>query len=232
MSQAVIGVIGGMGSYATSHFFRKLLDAFPAEKEWERPHIIIDNNCVMPSRVRAILYDENVCELVGALSRSIDGLAGLGCNYIILACITSHYFLPHLNITSCKSFEIIDLLKATASTAQEHEIYICCTEGTAEIRLWDQYFCSKDTRLIYPNMEELQRLRYFIEAVKQNKVTHEIVIEYTCYFKELIHKNIVLGCTELSVLYDLIPEASGISGKNFYDPLRCGIHELKRIMKV
>ena len=37
----VIGVVGGMGSYATLNFFGRLLDAFPATKEWERPRIII-----------------------------------------------------------------------------------------------------------------------------------------------------------------------------------------------
>ena len=32
-----IGIVGGMGSYATLDFFRRILDAFPAEKEWDRP---------------------------------------------------------------------------------------------------------------------------------------------------------------------------------------------------
>lgn len=66
----VIGVIGGMGSYATLDFFRRLLEAFPAKKEWERPRIILDNYCTMPSRVRAILYGERKDELIADLSKS------------------------------------------------------------------------------------------------------------------------------------------------------------------
>ena len=46
----VIGVLGGMGTYATIHLFREYADLFPAEKEWDRPRIIIDNRCTMPSR--------------------------------------------------------------------------------------------------------------------------------------------------------------------------------------
>ena len=57
--EMVVGILGGMGSYATVDFFRRLIEAFPAEKEWDRPRVIIDNNCTMPSRVRAILYHEN-----------------------------------------------------------------------------------------------------------------------------------------------------------------------------
>ena len=54
----VLGVLGGMGTYATIHLFQQYAEIFPAEKEWDRPRIIIDNNCTMPSRVRAILYNE------------------------------------------------------------------------------------------------------------------------------------------------------------------------------
>ena len=51
MYRDVIGILGGMGSYATLHFFEAILNAFPAEKEWDRPRVLIDNRCTMPSRV-------------------------------------------------------------------------------------------------------------------------------------------------------------------------------------
>ena len=67
----VVGILGGMGTYATVDFFKRLADSFPAEKEWERPRMIIDNHCTMPSRVRALLYREKRKELV-------DDLVGSG----------------------------------------------------------------------------------------------------------------------------------------------------------
>ena len=42
-TENVIGIMGGFGSYATLNFFEQVLDSFPAEKEWERPRILIDN---------------------------------------------------------------------------------------------------------------------------------------------------------------------------------------------
>ena len=59
----VIGILGGMGTYATIYLFQEYVELFPAEKEWERPRIIIDNNCTMPSRVRAVLYNEKETSL-------------------------------------------------------------------------------------------------------------------------------------------------------------------------
>lgn len=82
----VIGVLGGMGTYATINLFRQYAEVFPAEKEWERPRIVIDNRCTMPSRVRAFLYNENVEKLIDEMSDSMKHLVDSGCTKIILAC--------------------------------------------------------------------------------------------------------------------------------------------------
>ena len=84
----VIGVVGGFGSYATLDFFERLLEAFPAEKEWERPRILIDNYCTLPSRVRGILYNENKEEIIDGLVNSIKNLMGAGATKIIITCNT------------------------------------------------------------------------------------------------------------------------------------------------
>lgn len=78
MKDLVIGVLGGMGTYATINLFKRYAEVFPAEKEWERPRIIIDNRCTMPSRVRAFLYHENVERLIDEMANSIDGLLKIG----------------------------------------------------------------------------------------------------------------------------------------------------------
>ena len=67
----VIGVLGGMGTFATIHIFEQYAKIFPAEKEWERPRLIIDNNCTMPSRVRAVLYGEKRDELIGEMGEIV-----------------------------------------------------------------------------------------------------------------------------------------------------------------
>lgn len=96
MENLNIGVLGGMGTYATIHLFKQYAEIFPAEKEWDRPRIVIDNRCTMPSRVRAFLYDEDVDKLVNEMSDSMRCLSEAGCNRIILACNTSHLFLPKI----------------------------------------------------------------------------------------------------------------------------------------
>ena len=74
----VLGILGGMGTYATIHLFRQYAEMFPAKKEWDRPRIIIDNNCTMPSRVRAVIYNERREELVSRMTQSISVLISGG----------------------------------------------------------------------------------------------------------------------------------------------------------
>ena len=92
----VLGIVGGMGSYATLDFFRRIIDAFPVIKEWERPRVLIDNYCTMPSRVRAILYNERKEELICDLCESVKNLLRSGADKIIFACNTSHVFIPEV----------------------------------------------------------------------------------------------------------------------------------------
>ena len=92
----VIGVLGGMGTCATIHLFQQYEALFPAPKEWDRPRIIIDNNCTMPSRVRAILYGEKRQDLVAQMTASLRLLMQGGATRIILGCNTSHLFLEEV----------------------------------------------------------------------------------------------------------------------------------------
>ena len=136
----VIGILGGMGTYATIHLFQQYAEVFPAIKEWERPRIIIDNRCTMPSRVRAFLYKENVDQLIDEMSDSMQNLVNAGCNKIILACNTSHLFLP-------KIYEKVPELEACVKNIIEEcvnqvikddlrEVYILGSEGTIDSQVY------------------------------------------------------------------------------------------------
>jgi len=53
-----IGVLGGMGPYATLHFLKRILDLTPVTKDRDHFRIITDNNVKIPSRTRAVKYGE------------------------------------------------------------------------------------------------------------------------------------------------------------------------------
>lgn len=217
-----IGILGGMGSYATCEIFRRLLNAFPAEKEWDRLRILIDNNCVMPSRVRAILYGERKDQLVNEMSDSVRHLVATGAELILLGCMTAHYFRPNLPHQD----KIIDALAETHQRMTERcrpgaEISCLCTEGSVQTGIWEKALPEYVVR--YPDEAGMKQLRGFIEAVKQNQVTPQIKYDFLHFMDNQPGCCILLGCTELPLLLDGIrPE------KEWIDPIECAIEYLKK----
>lgn len=213
-----IGILGGMGSYATADLFKRLIDAFPAEKEWDRPRILIDNNCVMPSRVRAILYNEKVDDLIDQMSQSVNALSDSGADIIIIGCMTAHHFISHLPHQE-KLINVTLLLKETIK--KENKVLILCTEGSMDAKVWD--YALPDQNRIYPNDNQMKELRRFIEIVKTGRVRERDKREFAEFVNSLPCENVLLGCTELPILAD-----EELIEKKIYDPIECAINYLKQ----
>ena len=192
-----IGVLGGMGSYATLHFFERLLDAFDVEKEWERPRIIIDNNCVLPSRTRAILYHERRDELVRGMADSIRRLVTYDVDAIAIPCNTAHCFLPEVRGALGEPDRVVDMLGLVAAAAEPGTWSVLATEGTVATRVYEQYLGPKGIKIDYGDEALQAESRTWIEVVKQKQP-----IDAEAYFAFLRRAGarVVLGCTELSVL--------------------------------
>jgi aspartate racemase len=215
----VIGVLGGMGTYATIHLFRQFAEVFPAEKEWDRPRIIIDNRCTMPSRVRAFLYNEKTDQLVDEMADSMKCLMEAGCSRIILGCNTSHLFLPRIYEKvpelEPKVIHIINNCADQVVRDKVPEVYVLGTEGTIDSGIYQSVLAEKGITCLAPSKDEYYKLRNCIEAVKQNDYSDGI----RDTFLELVNRydDCILGCTELPILYEKYKD--GVVCINVYDPV-------------
>lgn len=227
----VIGVLGGMGTYATIHMFRQYAKEFPAEKEWERPRIIIDNNCTMPSRVRAALYGEDKNKLIKEMSESMSNLIRSGASHMILACNTSHIFLPEIyeKVPMARG-RIINIIETCVDGLCDDgidEVFLLASEGTIESGMYQEVLGARGIRCSVPQKDEYSSLRNCIEAVKQDRYTKSVEDD----FLALIHrkKTCILGCTELPVLYEkYLDHCRDI---RVYDPILMTLHLIKMSMK-
>lgn len=228
MKDLVIGVLGGMGTYATVHFFQQYADVFEAKKEFDRPRIIIDNRCTMPSRVRAFLYNEKVDELINEMTDSMQNLVDSGCTHIVLACNTSHLFLPEIykKVPSLEN-KVINIIKQCVSTIQNDgvkEVYLLGSEGTIDSSIYQNALEKYGIKCIVPKKDEYRLIRQCIEAVKQNMYNEDT----KNIFVELVNRydTCILGCTELPILY--VKYKSDIAkSKKIYDPLLLVLKRLK-----
>lgn len=228
MKDLVIGVLGGMGTYATVHFFQQYADVFEAQKEFDRPRIIIDNRCTMPSRVRAFLYNEKVDELINEMTDSMQNLVDSGCTHIVLACNTSHLFLPEIykKVPSLEN-KVINIIKQCVSTIQNDgvkEVYLLGSEGTIDSSIYQNALEKYGIKCIVPKKDEYRLIRQCIEAVKQNMYNEDA----KNIFVELVNRydTCILGCTELPILYDKY-KSDIAKSKKIYDPLLLVLKRLK-----
>jgi len=106
-----LGIVGGMGSVAAVYFFRRLVELTPAQTDQEYIETFIHNNTSIPDRTQGILYG-GVSPLP-ELKRSVAILNGMGAEFIVFACMTSHYFISELQKTS--KAVIIDGVAETAA---------------------------------------------------------------------------------------------------------------------
>jgi aspartate racemase len=219
-----------MGSYATVHFFKRLVDAFPAEKDWDRPRILIDNRCTIPSRVRVFLYnDPNEHEdLISSLADSARGLINSGVDYLIFICNTVHIFLDEVfervPEAKNKTIHIIDTLGQDLKKNKVNNVYLLASEGTIDSRIFPQRFEKNGIKVESPKKEEYSSIRWFIEQAKQLNAGDECKQKFFNYCEKLEKNNIILGCTELPVITEDVGMYKNI---RFWDPLSSVINEIK-----
>lgn len=229
----VIGILGGMGTYATIYLFQEYVELFPAEKEWERPRIIIDNNCTMPSRVRAVLYNEKRDILIEQMSESIRNLINAGASKIILACNTSHLFLEgvYKRVPEARDY-VINIIDVCVNELKKKNIknaYLLATEGTIVSNVYNKKICDAGIKCCFPDEREFANLRLCIEAVKQNQYSDKI----KSIFVDFIGREdvCVLGCTELPILYQRYKDCIPIDEhkKMVIDPLYLALKITKNL---
>lgn len=227
MKDVTIGILGGMGTYATIHIFDEYAKIFPAEKEWERPRIVIDNRCTMPSRVRAYLYNENREQLVNEMLDSLESLLAMGCNKIILACNTSHLFLDEIYERKPElKYHIVNIIQECSKSIQDSgvkEVWLLASEGTIDSHIYQDALELLGVKCIVPSQEVYTVLRDCIEAVKQDEYSEDIEKKFLDLVNQ--HENCILGCTELPVLYKKY--ASKVVVEKVFDPMRIALGVIK-----
>jgi aspartate racemase len=200
MKKEILGILGGMGPYASLEFHKKILQYDNASKDWEYTHVIHDNNITIPSRTRHILYGEE--DPTAAIIEAINHLAKLNIKAVVLPCNSVHYFYdtvsPYINAPWLNMLEIVG--KQIRDRGLKKTLIIG-GYVTVNKRTYDDYL----TKSFYFDDKENSVVYELIEAVKSNKLelVDRLAIKLISYFDKYIEEynidSILLGCTEFSI---------------------------------
>jgi len=190
----ILGILGGMGPYATVHFFNTILDRTKAEKDWDHLHIIIDNNVHIPSRTRSILYGEEspTVEIRKACFRLMD----IGCDYIAVPCNSAHYFYDEIvkgtNIPWINMVEVI-----SKELKVFNKVLIVGGYTTVVNKTYDRYL---------NNTVYLKNNDFIFDMIEKIKLQKDCLVELENFYRIISNMgvdSVLLGCTELPMVIDV-----------------------------
>lgn len=194
-----LGIVGGMGSLATSLLFDYIVRHTAANKDQEHINAIILNHATMPDRTNVILQgkdDEFFAEIKG----DFDILNELNVPVMAIPCNTSHYFYDRMTkMFKGKIINMVDETLARCKRLGAKNVTVLATDGTKSTRLYDHYAKKYDLKVIYPGEDEQKTVMRVIYDVKELGKTHfpemnELIDKYTNDFF------VILACTELSTI--------------------------------
>jgi aspartate racemase len=203
----VIGILGGMGPEATLDCFSKILNNTPAKKDPEHLRVVIDSNPGIPDRIAAILGDGQ--SPVPALAAGCRGLQKAGADFIIIPCVTVHFFLSQIQAES--PLPILSIIDAVAEAVQRdypetRTVGLLGTIATVESGLFQKRLAEDNIRTLAPDSTAQSKI---VDAIKDIKDTRpprsrfEITADLIEAAGSLIDNRpdganaIIAGCTEI-----------------------------------
>ena len=228
----ILGIVGGMGPWASAYFLRKIIDMTDAQSDQEHIRIILDNNTQITDRTSAIL--KKGPSPVPQINSSIHMLEQYGAEIIAMPCNTAHYFMDQFICHS--ETRILSIITAVLSECARKEISslfgILATEGTIQAKIYQDALSRHGMRCIIPQTAEQDIINHMIFNVVKKGEPSDRLLPLAQVLDSMSSRGVthfVLGCTELSMLcevpefhhYHIIDSTTALAA---YAIVECGYH--------
>jgi aspartate racemase len=203
----LLGIIGGMGAEAGAYLYGRIVKLTPAASDQDHIKTMLFSNTEIPDRTSAIL--KNGPDPFPYLLESAQVLERCGVEIIILACVTSHYYLPQLRKeVTCEILsaveETLDVLEANYPGTRR--IGILATTGTIRAGLFQDALISAGREPVVMSDEYQDSLYmdaiYGPDGIKAGSLSsgREKIMEAVGILAESGADAIILGCSELPLV--------------------------------
>ena len=200
----IIGILGGMGPEATVLMYTLLIKNTKAEKDQDHIQVLIYSNPKIPPRTDAILNKgpDPTIDLIKGIKLLLNG----GADFIIIPCITAHYFLPGIKKEIMFSYlslieESLKYVKKTVPNIKKAGIL--SSTGTLTSRLFHDHFLSGGIEVIHPEEKEQEKImdaifgNRGIKAGYSSGHARKTVLETAEILINRGAEAVIAGCTEI-----------------------------------
>ncbi|MEL7564433.1 MAG: amino acid racemase [Dehalobacterium sp.] len=215
MRNKVVGIIGGMGPSATVDLMTKIIRATPAKKDQEHIRMLVDNNPHIPPRVEAIMeHGESPGPVMAEMASNLEKW---GADFIVIACSTAHFYLQ--DVLNSVKIPVLNMIEETIEVLKKDGVkntVLLATIATLKTKLYEKVLNKAGINLLLPEKHYQEKVLQIIKEVKTGHFT-----EARAFGEEILKHSleqgaeaIILGCTELPVIFDEIKD----SPLKLYDP--------------
>jgi aspartate racemase len=207
MAEKVIGILGGMGPEATLSLFEKIIANTPATRDQDHLRVIIDSNAKIPDRTPAILGQGD--SPVPAMVESGRALERAGADFIVIPCVSAHFFLDELQAQL--TLPILSLFDTVAEELERQQpapaaVGLLATTGTVHGRKFQERLQKSGMDTLVPGLDDQKRVMsviYRLKATSSGSGREEMRSELRSVVAALVDrggKAIVAGCTEIPLV--------------------------------
>ena len=202
-----IGILGGMGPEATSYMFDLIIKNTDAGKDQEHIPVIICSNPEVPPRTDAIL--KKGPDPTALLVDGVKKLMAAGADFIIMPCVTAHYFYPA--VAAQTKFPLLSLIDESLRWAKENipglkRAGIVSSTGTLISRLFHDTFSRAGIDILVPTENEQEQVMEAIfgkNGIKAGCTTGPPKKSIVRIAETLINRGaeaVIAGCTEVPLV--------------------------------
>jgi aspartate racemase len=211
-----IGIIGGAGPKAGSLLFDTIISRYQArgsvyDKDFPR---IILYSYPFDQMLTSSQWESRHDNLIDQLQESITAVEHCGAQVVAIA-NTLHTLIPYVHFNS----QFIDMVSTTLHTLDECAIARPLVLGT-ETTMRQDLYSSSSIDIVYPSKEQQQEVMGCITRILQNRLLVDDVYMLESIIYEKFQKDgsggVILGCTELSLLYQKFSLTSPVP---VFDPI-------------
>jgi len=188
-----IGIIGGMGPFASARFLQLLLKKI-SEQNINMPEIILDS-----VSIENFISDQTKIKAgFVVLKNRIKKFNKLNVDLIVMVCNTAHILHPQLSIISLSPFpSLIDLVTNEAKKNKLKRVGLLATPTTIKTNLYAGNFLpDKKLQVLTENLIK----KAVVSEVKTGD-TNKLIVETKKFININKLDGLILGCTELPLIF-------------------------------
>ena len=191
----VIGIVGGMGPRSTAPFIEKILDEcqrqYGAKYDDEYPEMVI-YSLPTPFYMDKPVDDE---ALRGSIIEGVKKLTGTFIDFLVIPCNIAHLYFDEISQVS--EVPVFNMIEITRKHLVPGKTTLFATEMIARSRIYSYDILLEDWQ---------RRIGQLIADIKGGKKECVLKNQWQSLLNEVKKedvKNIIIGCTDLSIFGDL-----------------------------